>query len=56
MYRYFKLLLWITQQLLGDNSLDFPFSSIRQYAVIVYTLPIKLISQKAAKANFVDFM
>ena len=46
MYRHLKLLLWITQQLLGDTCLDFPFDYIRQHAVIVYTITIKFISQK----------
>jgi hypothetical protein len=45
MYPHLKLLLWITQQLLGDNCLDFPFNYIRQHAVIVYTITIKLTSQ-----------
>jgi hypothetical protein len=42
-YRHLKLLLWITQQPLGGNSLDFPFSSIRQHVVILYTFTIKLL-------------
>ena len=55
MYRHLKLLLWITQQLLGDNCLDFPFSYIRQYVVIVCILTIKLISQKSSQSEFCWF-
>ena len=33
-YLHLKLLLWITHQPLGDNCLDFPFSSDRQHGVL----------------------
>ena len=53
--RHLKLLLWITQQPLSDNGLDFSFSSNRQHVVIVdifvYTLTIKLLGKKAVKTN-----
>ena len=61
MYRHLKLLVWITQQPLGDNCLDFPFSSICQHVVIVdiFILFIHLMlnyyDKKAAKANL-DFV
>jgi len=60
-YRKLKLLLWITQQPLGDYCLDFPFSSFRQHVVIVdiFILFIHLLlncyDKKAAKTNL-DFV
>jgi hypothetical protein len=55
------LLLWITQQPLGDYCLDFPFSSFRQHVVIVdiFILFIHFLlncyDKKAAKTNL-DFV
>ena len=56
-YRNLKLLLWITQQPLDDNCLDFPFSSFRQHVVIVdiFILLIHLLlncyDKKTVKIN-----
>jgi hypothetical protein len=59
--RNLKLLLWITQQPLGNNCLHFPFSSFRQHVVIVdiFILFIHLLlncyDKKTAKTNL-DFV
>lgn len=63
MYRNLTLLLWITQQPLVDNCLNFPFSSICQHVGIVdiFILFIHLhvllncYDEKATKANL-DFV
>jgi hypothetical protein len=59
-YRILKLLLWITQQPLGGNCLDFPFSSICQHVIVdIFILFIHLLlncyDKKAAKTNL-DFV
>ena len=60
-FRNLKLLLWITQQPLGDNCLDFLFSSFRQHVVIVdiFILFIHLLlncyEKKAANLDFVVY-